>query len=148
MTGGRLYELRFDGSCWPNPGGRARCGWAVFVHDPDEHDAPVLVAEGSEEVPPPAGGDTSNNVAEWAGLLAGLRWFAALRMAVGGLLIRGDSQLVINQLNGDWKAKKPWLAESRDACRAALKRMGHEWEAAWMPREQNAHCDALAAPGR
>lgn len=142
--GGPTYELRFDGSCNPNPGGKAGYGWVVYLHDPENHDDPVRFAEGSGPVSAPPGGLTSNNVAEWAALRAGLEWFRCYRAAVGRLLIRGDSRLVIDQLNGGMKCKKPYLLVYRDACRAILRtfRFGHD--AAWIPRGENAAADALA----
>lgn len=141
---GKTYELRFDGSCWPNPGGRAGYGWVLFVHDPENHDEPVVIAEGCGPVIPAAGGTTTNNLAEWSGLRAGLEWMRCLRMAVGRLLIRGDSQLVIEQLTDGMKCKKPHLRVYRDACRELLRSLPYGWEAAWVPRAENSHADRLS----
>lgn len=141
---GLTYELRFDGSCWPNPGGRAGYGWVLFVHDPENHDEPALVADGCGPVTAPQGGTTTNNLAEWAGLRAGLEWVYCLRMAVGRLLIHGDSQLVIEQLTGGMKCKKPHLRVYLDACRELLQSLPYQWEAAWLPRERNDHADRLS----
>jgi ribonuclease HI len=38
--------------------------------------------------------------------------------------IRGDSALVINQLQGRWKAKEARMAERRDRGRELLRRFG------------------------
>lgn len=142
---GRVYELRFDGSCNPNPGGIARCAWAVYVHDPEEHDGPVVIAQGHRPVFASGGEQTTNNIAEWHGLLEGLEWFRCLRLATERLMIRGDSRLVIHQLTGRMKCKKPHLESRMTHCRGILSTFRFPWEAEWIPREENAHCDRLAA---
>jgi ribonuclease HI len=142
---GPTYELRFDGSCVPNPGGVAGYGWVLYLHDAEEHDGPAKVAEGCGPVSAPPGGVTTNNLAEWAALRAGLEWFRCLAVPVGRLLIRGDSLLVIEQLAGSMACKKPHLQVYRDACLAILRATSFAWEAAWVPRDENAVADALSA---
>jgi probable phosphoglycerate mutase len=46
----------------------------------------------------------SNNVAEYAGVLRILKYLSS--RPPGRVTIRGDSKLVINQLNGKWHIKK------------------------------------------
>jgi ribonuclease HI len=41
-----------------------------------------------------------------------------------GLTIRGDSQLVLRQLEGEWKAKDARMRQYRDAIRARLQLFG------------------------
>lgn len=137
-------RLNFDGSCWPNPGGEASYGWHASAIG---HEGILLRAEGSGPVTDEW---TSNNVAEWRGLEAGLSWLSCLRLE-GGLkqvVIVGDSQLVIRQLNGDWACKKPHLALLRDECHRLLRGMNCEWKAQWVPRAQNSEADVLSKAGR
>ena len=55
----------------------------------------------------------SNNAAEYKALLHGL-WMA-ISMCIQCLEVRGDSNLAISQLNGDFDAKDPKMAAYRNA---------------------------------
>src|SRR5438128_1805156 len=50
----------------------------------------------------------TNNVVEYEGLLAGLR--AAAGLGIRRLLVKGDSQLVINQVNKNYQCSDPMMA--------------------------------------
>ncbi len=131
--------LRFDGSCNPNPGGIPSYGW--HIDGPDG----LRFADGIGTCPMSDPSLCTNNTAEWAGLRAGLLWLSKFRLTIDVLEIRGDSNLVINVLNGDWKSKKPHLTALRDECRMLLDMIdaGHI-EATWIPREENAEADRLS----
>ena len=124
--------LYFDGLCGPvNPGGIACYGW-LLLQDGKE----IAQGDGVEARGPKA----TNNVAEWSALLYGLRAAAALRPE--SLEIRGDSQLVINQLTGSWRMNAARLRPYRERCLELLR--GCQWGARWIPREQNEATDALS----
>ena len=55
----------------------------------------------------------SNNAAEYEALLHGLRM--AISMGIQRLEVRGDSNLTISQVNGDFDAKDPKMAAYRNA---------------------------------
>ena len=55
----------------------------------------------------------SNNAAEYEALLHGLRM--AVSMGIQCLEVRGDSNLAISQINGDFDAKDPKMAAYRNA---------------------------------
>ena len=55
----------------------------------------------------------SNNAAEYEALLHGLRM--AVSMGIQRLGVRGDSNLAISQINGDFNAKDPKMAAYRNA---------------------------------
>ena len=55
----------------------------------------------------------SNNAAEYEALLRGLRM--AVSMGIQRLEVRGDSNLAISQINGDFDAKDPKMAAYRNA---------------------------------
>ena len=55
----------------------------------------------------------STNAAEYEALLHGLR--IAVSMGIQRLEVRGDSNLVISQINGDFDAKDPKMAAYRNA---------------------------------
>ena len=130
--------VHFDGACEPrNPGGIATCGWTV-------HEGGKLIGSGFQEVC--RGDGATNNVAEYCALGFALKWL--LETGLGGkavLDIRGDSQLVVEQLNGNWKCNKDHLRRLRDRCKALLQEiMPASWRATWIPREQNGEADALS----
>ena len=55
----------------------------------------------------------SNNAAEYEALLHGIRMAAS--MGIQRLEVRGDSNLAISQINGDFNAKDPKMAAYRNA---------------------------------
>lgn len=128
-------DLYFDGSCGPNnPGGTAGYAWRL-VHP----DTGVVLAQDCGEVC--RGPAATNNVGEWGAVKAGLEYLVAQGWK-GELNIRGDSQLVIYQLIGRYKCRKDTLIPFYEACMLILKDM--EWDAHWIPREQNDECDRMS----
>ena len=120
-----------DGGSRGNPGA---AGYGAVVRD-------AVTREVLAELSAPIGRAT-NNVAEYSGLLAGLR--AAGRLAPGAQAeVRMDSKLVVEQMSGRWRIKHPDLqvlaAEARQAARA-LGRVTYTW----VPRARNTHADRLA----
>jgi len=116
-----------------NPGGIARYGWRIVTKDGDE-----LQAENGEVC---RGHGATNNIAEWAALTHGLRYLKQNKW-IGSLEIYGDSQLVIKQLNGEYKVKKKELAVYHQECVDLLQKLN--WSANWIPREKNQECDNLS----
>jgi ribonuclease HI len=86
-------------------------------------------------------GHTTNNVAEYAGLLAALGW--ARKQGVEELVLYSDSLLLVNQFSGRYKVKAPHL---KPIFLQALKlRRGiRHVEAHHVPRAQNNLADSLA----
>jgi len=127
----RRLLVEADGGSRGNPG---TAGYGAVVRDAATGE---VLAEVSESI-----GRATNNVAEYSGLLAGLR--AAGRLAPGAEAeVRMDSKLVVEQMSGRWQIKHPDLraiaAEARQAARA-LGRVTYTW----VPRERNTHADRLA----
>jgi ribonuclease H / adenosylcobalamin/alpha-ribazole phosphatase len=86
-------------------------------------------------------GMTTNNVAEYTGLIEGLT--AAREIGARDVLVRMDSRLVIEQMSGRWQIKHPGLRPL--AAQAAA--LVHGFDAVrfeWIPRERNMQADALA----
>ena len=123
--------LYCDGGSRGNPGPSA-IGAVVFDASTEP---PELIAEVSECI-----GVTTNNVAEYKALIAGLEAVAHLRARV--VHVRADSLLVIKQLRGEWKVKhaniKPLAAEAR-----ALLNNYEVVDLQHVPREENTEADAL-----
>lgn len=125
----RRLVVEADGGSRGNPG---PSGFGALVRDADG----TVLAEAGERC-----GLTTNNVAEYSGLLAGLRLAAALDPAAR-VEVRMDSKLVVEQMSGRWKIKDRRLAGiAAQASRAfdpSLVRY------TWVPRAQNAAADRLA----
>jgi ribonuclease HI len=61
--------------------------------------------------------------------------------------IHGDSNLVINQLNGRWRIRKGLylsIATETKALLTHLRGLGWQINFCWIPREHNEECDALS----
>src|SRR5215217_9033273 len=86
-------------------------------------------------------GWATNNVAEYRGVIAGLR--RAKELGARRVRVRADSLLVVNQQKGLWKVKNADLRPLADeAARLARDFERVTWE--HVPRERNRHADALA----
>ena len=83
----------------------------------------------------------SNNEAEYEALLHSLR--AAKRLGANVLAIHCDSQLIVNQLTGEYMAKDERMVAYRDLAKNLLKGF-HEFNIERVGREHNGHADSLA----
>ena len=119
-----------DGGSRGNPGNAA---YGAVLRDAGT--GAVIAEEGTTI------GVATNNVAEYSGLIAGLRMAAELAPDAD-IEVRMDSKLVVEQMSGRWKIKDRRLAGiAAQATRAfdpALVRY------TWVPRAQNGHADRLA----
>jgi ribonuclease HI len=135
-----IWNLYFDGAIDPNPGGVMAWGYVV-----DAQDGSLVTGKGSA----PALVTNSNNVAEYYGLGHGVRRVVEMLFAVdapkfSGLHIRGDSQLVCNQVNRLWAVKSPALAPLHGRVLDLLTSLPQPWVLEWVPREQNGLADELS----
>lgn len=85
-------------------------------------------------------GVTTNNVAEWSGLLAGLE--AALELGVDEINVRLDSELVVRQLSGAYRVKQEHLIPLHAKAKSLLRQFART-HVSHVPREQNKEADAL-----
>ena len=125
--GGRAH-VYFDGACRGNPG-PAAVGYVVV-------DGDGIVAEGGERI-----GETTNNRAEYAALVRALE--VAADHGFDEVHIRGDAQLIVKQVRGEWDTNEPALRERRVRVRELLDRFD-EWTLEHVPREINERADELA----
>ena len=123
--------IHFDGGSRGNPG---PAGIGAVVTDPAT-DPPARLAAVSEYI-----GDTTNNVAEYRALIAGLE--AARAFPARTVEVRGDSKLVIEQVRGAWKVKQAHLRPLFDAARRLLADY-EQVTLTHVPREHNADADLL-----
>jgi ribonuclease HI len=99
--------LNFDGGSRGNPG-PAGVG-VVLAAD----DATPLVTLGKFI------GQATNNAAEYMALIVGLR--EAAKLGARKLLIRGDSELVIKQMRGEYRVKNPALKHLFDQAQTLVR---------------------------
>jgi ribonuclease HI len=85
-------------------------------------------------------GKTTNNVAEYRGLLLGLERARAL--GATSVEVVNDSELVAKQVNGEYKVKHPDMKALHAQARSALEGFD-SWSIRSVPRAQNADADAL-----
>jgi len=129
------YSGYFDGACEPiNPGGTASYGAVICRGD-------VVIWEEGKIVG--KGPDISNNVAEYAGLLALLDCLIAMNLSQESITIMGDSKLVINQMWGSWRMNGGLYISVAKKCRERLK-LFPNIKGKWIPREQNDHADKMS----
>ncbi|XP_058202881.1 uncharacterized protein LOC131317340 [Rhododendron vialii] len=83
----------------------------------------------------------TNNEAEYEALLAGLR--SAVAMEISNLVVYCDSQLIVNQVLGDYEARDPRMSKYQ-ATVAELITHFPNFKIEQINREHNAHADALA----
>ena len=85
-------------------------------------------------------GHATNNVAEYRGLLLGLR--RARELGASEVDVVNDSELVAKQVNGVYKVKHPDMKPLHAAALKALEGFDR-WSIRSVPRAQNADADAL-----
>ncbi|WP_405816146.1 bifunctional RNase H/acid phosphatase [Streptomyces sp. NBC_01390] len=127
----REFIVEADGGSRGNPG---PAGYGAVVIDAATGETLVEVAEYI--------GIATNNVAEYRGLIAGLRAAHALD-PTATVHVRMDSKLVVEQMSGRWKIKhpdmKPLAAEAARVF-SVVGQVTYEW----IPRGRNKHADRLA----
>lgn len=117
----------FDGACRPD--GRGSWAWVIFWCGAEMVNGRGIIF------------NATNNQAEYHAAQELARTIAA-NFPTEPAVIYGDSQLVIQQVNGKYACKaanlKPYLIE--------LQRLkaAHGWHIGWVPRERNGRADALA----
>ncbi|MFJ6616297.1 bifunctional RNase H/acid phosphatase [Kitasatospora sp. NPDC091335] len=124
------FIVEADGGSRGNPG---PAGYGAVVRDGDTGQ---IVAEAAEFI-----GHATNNVAEYKGLIAGLR--AARELDPDASVdVRMDSKLVVEQMSGRWKIKHPDMRPLAAEARTVFPRAQVAYT--WIPRERNKDADRLA----
>ncbi|MGW4868185.1 bifunctional RNase H/acid phosphatase [Streptomyces chartreusis] len=126
----REFIVEADGGSRGNPG---PAGYGSVVIDAATGQT---LAEAAEYI-----GVATNNVAEYRGLVAGLRAAHELD-PTATVHVRMDSKLVIEQMSGRWKIKHPDMKPLAFEASKVFPAPQVTYE--WIPREQNKHADRLA----
>ena len=124
----RYFVVTADGGARSNPVGPAAYGAVVYENNE------VLKELGASI------GVASNNVAEYSGLIAGLKAVNEIDPSAT-ILVKMDSKLVVEQMSGRWKVKHPNMQKLVKEAFAAHdpKLVSYQW----IPREENSHADSI-----
>ena len=131
IPNGNFEELhmQFDGGSRGNPG---LAGIGVTISTPDGR----MVYELGDVLD-----HATNNVAEYTAFLRGVQ--AARRFGVKKLRIRADSELVVRQVNGQYRVRSPDLKPLYAEVMRELSFIT-DWSIAHVYRESNSRADELA----
>jgi ribonuclease HI len=127
----RTYVLRFDGGSRGNPG---RAGAGMVLYDGGDG---AEVWCGSQYL----GECYTNNQAEYRGLITGLR--CAMSLGVRNIVVQGDSQLILRQLDGQYKVKSPTLMAYYQEAKSLVPEFA-SFQTSHIERARNARADELA----
>lgn len=132
--------LYFDGCSKGNPGPSG--SGAIIKYQSIISDSDISLCEYV--------GNTTNNVAEYKGLILGLKYLK--EMNIKYLTIKGDSMLVINHMTGKYKVKSPNLLPLYNEAKELIEHIKNieieiEILFLYIPREENKEADYLANMG-
>jgi probable phosphoglycerate mutase len=127
-----VITANVDGGARGNPGS---AGYGAIIKDQSGQ----VLAELYEGI-----GINTNNVAEYRGLIAALEW--AFEHGHRRLHIRSDSQLIVQQMLGNYRVKHQGLIPLHERAKRLAAQIGHvTYE--HVRREQNVEADRLSNLG-
>ena len=124
----RHFKLTADGGSRGNPG---PAGFGAVISE-----AGQIIAEIYEFI-----GTATNNVAEYGGLIAGLKAIHELD-SEATVDVCMDSKLVVEQMSGRWQIKHADMRKLAQNAREAHSPSLVNYQ--WIPRDENSHADRLA----
>jgi ribonuclease HI len=131
----KMVQVHFDGACQPpRGGGIAAYGFTVEGAGLDHEGRGLAVRPWSPQA--------TNNVAEYTAAIRALEWLVG-QGYTGSVLVLGDSELVIKQMNGEYEVR----AEHLKAYHARLGQLSAKFgevKFVWIPREDNQRADELS----
>lgn len=125
--------INFDGATSvTNP--TDKIGWGVVFQD-EEHMGSMYLTTGG----------LTNNLAEYYGFLLSLRLIEKYKPK-DKIIIETDSNLVVKQMNGQWRIKSGGYAGVARGCKRLFDRLRKHYHIhlTWVPREENEHADRLS----
>ncbi|NCN03871.1 MAG: ribonuclease HI family protein [Candidatus Pacebacteria bacterium] len=134
MSNFQTLRVFTDGGSRGNPGTAG-----IGVHVVDQSDFTIF--DHHEYI-----GETTNNVAEYKGLLSALTWLEKFSKdnKVERVEFYMDSNLVVEQINKNWKIKQDHLAELAFKIWAKLEKISIPYKLSHVRREKNKVADQLA----
>lgn len=128
---GNKYILHFDGCCKGNPG-KSGAGAVMYKDNEEIWSCSKYLGKGT------------NNQAEYKALILGLE--KAVELSISDLCVFGDSQLVINQVNGIYKVSSSQIKPLYEKVNE-LKNKIENVEFYHVYRHENERADRLANDG-
>mmetsp|Transcript_7431 Transcript_7431/g.18614 ORF Transcript_7431/g.18614 Transcript_7431/m.18614 type:complete len:154 (+) Transcript_7431:201-662(+) len=130
----------FDGASKSNPHGPAGCGWIMYEMDCYGADG-NFIARGRRYL----GYNVSNNQAEYRALDAALDYMYDNGISCDGLYIRGDSEIVIKQLEGTYQVRSSNIIPDYNQVKYSLGYVDHSFvRFTHIDRYRNSEADELA----
>lgn len=133
-----MIEVYFDGLCEPNPDGVATYGYAISKDGKEIKQGHGVIGKGR---------GMTNNVAEYSALQKALEYLTANKIRDEEIEVKGDSNLAVQQVKGNWKIKSgtskkfvPLILELRKK----LEAMNNKISFSQIPREKNQKADELS----
>lgn len=134
-----LLYIYFDGASRNNPRGPAGCGWVIY--EDDYGNIGGEIARGQKYL----GYNISNNQAEYEGVEAALQFMQDNDIGCDELCIRGDSEVVLKQLDGVYRVRSRNITEYYNAVVELLSNIEHNYILyEHVPRYENERADELA----
>lgn len=127
-----MITAYFDGGARGNPG---PAGYGVYIVDALGN----VLSEQHGSL-----GTATNNIAEYHGLIAALQW--AVEHDVRQITVKGDSQLIVEQMRGNYKVKNEGLKPLYLQARMLVMQIG-DVRFEHVRREQNKDADRLSNIG-
>lgn len=134
-----MYCINCDASIQPfNPGGLV--AWAFIVKQNKE------IIHKDHNVSVRGGPMATGNVGEYHAVIAALHWLISRPKKLQNIpaIIMSDSEVVINQLNGDYRCHEPRLAKLNEIAKKAVKQYNSRIIFKWVPRKKNKEADAYS----
>ncbi len=130
-----MIKFWWDGVCEPiNPGGH--CAYGTYI----QQGGKVLLAEsgyiGKNK-------NTSNNVAEYSGFIRALEFLKEKGLNKLPIYARGDSNLVVQQVQHKWKIHSGFYVPFAEKARRLIVDFP-KIRVEWIPREENDKADVLS----
>jgi len=133
----RTVQIYFDGLWEPkNPE-----GIPVYAFIVSDSDSGRVLCQEAGLAGEPWSKDATHNLAEYTAAINAVKWVKG-HIPTKELLVFGDSELVINQLNKIYKVKSQKIRPLLNELTGLLE--GLWWKATWVPREENYEADKLA----
>ena len=121
--------INTDGTAEPNPGPAA-----IGATIKDEQGK--IIATVSQSI-----GRATNNEAEYRAVIAALEY--AIRLGANQVDMRSDSELIVRQINGQYRVKKASLKPLYQQVKQLQSQL-EDFTITHIPREQNTEADRLA----
>jgi ribonuclease HI len=143
-AGSNEIQVYFDGLCQPyNPGGIACYAFVILAKKGQEQKQQYYSEYGLAAEP--FADNATNNEAEYTGIIKALEWLLEKNNYNNNqkIIIRGDSQLVINQIKGKYKVRAVKIIALYQKVKSLLSKF-KDIKIEWIPRDKNKEADKLS----